>query len=82
MVYLPLFAMSTAAMAAEAPPGFEQFHSLHEVNFQQGVVDINKDCILFVQQALSHAGLHGSSAGLAIAIWAACLKLLTAPFYE
>lgn len=91
LVYLPLFAYPAAAMAAfqQPPPGFEDFSPIHESMFAdflfqiQQVVDINKDCILFVEQILSKTcGVNAGSAGLSIMIWAMCLKLLAAPFYE
>ena len=31
--YLPLFAIPKAVMAYEAPPGFESFSQVHEMNF-------------------------------------------------
>lgn len=46
------------------------------------MIEINKSCILFFQQALSQLGFDGCSAGLSIIVWAAFLKILTTPAYE
>lgn len=82
LIYLPLFAWPNAALAYDAPPGFEDFAPIHENgDFVQDLITINKQGICFFQDALMHLGLNGS-AGLSIIIWAACLKVLTTPFYE
>ena len=92
-LYLPLFALpSTAlvmdvwskALAMDAPPGFDDFAPIHQGGFLQNLIQINKDCILSVDQLLHSVGCgcDGSSVSLSIFIWAAFLKLLTSPLYE
>ena len=82
-LYLPLMAFPSAAMAYGAPPGFDDFEPIHQQGeFLQNMIEINKSCIIFFQEALSHIGFESSSAGLSIIIWAAFLKVLTTPAYE
>lgn len=76
------FPCSCQGGAVRAPPGFESFTPVHQMDFVQQLIDINKNGILYFEQQISHLGLHGSSAGLSIIIWAACLKILTSPIYE
>lgn len=38
LVYLPLFALPNAALAMEAPPGFDDFAPLHEQDFLSNLI--------------------------------------------
>ena len=82
LAYLPLFALPGAATAYGPPPGFEDFEPIHQANFVQNLIELNKGGIVCVQELLNHLGIYGGSAGFSIIIWAACLKVLTSPMYE
>lgn len=52
LVFLPLFAMPNAAMAygtppGEIPPGFEDFTPIHQSDFVQDLITLNKQGICF-----------------------------------
>lgn len=86
-IYMPMLFLPQAVFASEAPPGFEEFDKVFTdsqptLDVLEYMVNINKNCILSVLQQLHEVGIHNQSAGLAIIIWAATLKLLTSPFYE
>lgn len=81
-MFMSLFAMPLSASAYGPPPGFDDFTPIHQDDFVQNLIEVNKGCILAAQHALDYIGVHGSSAGLSIIVWAACLKVLTSPFYE
>lgn len=82
LVYLPLFSLPSAAFAYGAPPGFDDFDAIHQVTFIQQIIDMNKNFILLAQDTIETAGIHNFSAGISMIVWAACLKVLTSPFYE
>lgn len=75
---LPLPAMADIM----APPGFEDLPKVYDTGFPQNVIDLNKQCILFIEQTMHNIGAGQLSEGLTIIAWTLILRFLCAPFYE
>ena len=80
----PVWLFPGLAMAANSvPAGFEDFSYVapNDSNIFQFIIEFNKSFIILLEKTLHNGGMEYGSAGLAIVLWAAFLKIITTPLY-